>query len=222
MQIYCLAGVLSGCQVVSSQHISQTSTTIEPLLALSAVHVEAGRLHQALPLIMRAQDLAPEAIGPKLALADLLAEQGDDQEARELYDGIWRKSSKAAHHYGRFLHGLGEHASARDVLDRAEVDVLYSERYQVLLLRSEVAQRQGDFKAALADLEKAQRMNREDPTVSFQLIRLQIAQGDFAEAIALYADLEAQHVEHPMMLALGLEISALRARLAIMQPRFGS
>jgi Tfp pilus assembly protein PilF len=207
---------------MSSQNVAEAPTTVEPLLALSSLHVEAGRLHQALPLILRAQDLAPEAIGPKLALADLLAEQGDNQEARTLYEGIWRKSSKAAHHYGRFLDALGDHALARNALDRAEVDVLYPERYHVLLLRSEIAQSQGDFAAALADLEKARRMNGEDPAVTLQLIRLQIARGDYADAIALFADLEARRIEHPLVPAVGLEISALKARLAIMQPRFGS
>jgi len=207
--------------MVSGQAQREAATAIAPLLELAVVHREAGRLSQALPLIVRATELAPHAVEPKLALADLLAVQGDDQEAAAQYQSIWKKSSRAAHHYGEFILARGDAELAREVLDRAADDVLYAARVDVLLLRAEAAHRLGDWPAAEVDLQKVSRMHDSIP-VTLQMIRVQIARGRYAEALALYATVEEEHPTHPMLEVVGPEIRALRARLAILKPRFGS
>lgn len=212
--------LLSGCQILASQ--SSESASVDPLLELAAVHAEAGRLTHALPLIVRARELAPSALEPKVALADLLAAQGDDVEARALYQQVWQQSSTAAHHFGRFLLARGEIAEARAVLQRALADVLYPGRFDVLVLRAEAARQAGDYQAALDDLVKADRMHRGQAEVAIARIRLHIARAEYADALALYTEFTANNQDHPEGAVVAREVADLRKKLAILQPRFGS
>lgn len=212
--------VLSGCQLLALQ--ATESASVDPLLELAAVHAEAGRLTHALPLIVRARELAPGAVEPKVALADLLAAQGDDVEARALYLQVWRQSATAAHHFGSFLLTRGEIAQARAVLQSALADVLYPGRFDVLVLRAEAARQAGDYQAALADLAKADRMHRGQAEVAIARIRLHLAQAKYTDALALYRELAHNAQDHPELEVIAREVADLRQKLEILRPRFGS
>jgi tetratricopeptide (TPR) repeat protein len=162
---------------------AETLETPEAWYALANLRRDADRPELAQEAIERALELTPgnpEEL--RFVLADLLAEQGELEEAErlagELTEPAYRDIAR-----GRILLERGESAEALAALGSGIQ--AWPNNAGARLLAAEAALDLGDTERAMIELREATRLGREDNNAALLLGRLYLARGDFESANAL-------------------------------------
>ena len=180
--------------------------------ALANLQRKAGKPELAQVAIERALELAPgnpEEL--RFVLADLLAEQGELEEAErlagELTEPAYRDIAR-----GRILLERGESVEALAALGSGIQ--LWPNNAGARLLAAEAALDLGDTERAMIELREATRLGREDNDAALLLGRLYLARGDFESANTLLRrHVEARGFTGPEAHLLLASVAAQRGRL---------
>jgi len=152
--------------------------------ALAVLRRKSGDPDGAREAIERARGLAGGGESEELRffLADLLAEQGELDEAERIANGLVEPSYRDIAR-GRILLERGESAEALEALESGLQ--VWPNNPGARMLAAEAALDLGDTSRAMIDLREATRLAPEDNDAALLLGRLYLAQGNFASATSL-------------------------------------
>ncbi len=184
-----LTGKVDESMKLVSALVADPSLSDSEMLDLASTLRKAGKLEEVIELLKRVAAAHPEESRLPLQLAGVQVDAGKNDEAIKTLQGLLAKKPDeflAVAMLGGLYTDAGRFKEAHDVYDRASASVPKERAMEFLLLRAELARREGKSEDAIKLLEEAMGNDGKVPDVAVQvLIELYASTGAFDRAHAL-------------------------------------
>jgi len=212
--------LLSGCQIFPTS-TSDDFSRVRLFLDLADAHIARGDLTRALPLVIRAESIAPDVESVQLKRAQILVRQGDLMHAARLYERLDEHSPAVSLAYAKFLKDSGEPDQALDMITVACESVDFVNRYEALKIRASLLIDAGQFDGAASDLSKLAKMKIGNSEIQLLHIQVELKRGFIEQAALLYQALPSTQKMMPEVRRVEKEFQRIRDQLKIVGRDFG-
>jgi len=213
--------LLTGCQIFPTPADDTISQRVHPLLQLADAHIGRGDLTAALPLIIQAEQIAPAATIVALKRAEILARQGDQDEAQHIFGRLDRQEPEVSHAYARFLHEIGQPTRALEALAVACAAIDYPHRFEALQLRTQLLIASHRFLEEGHDLDQLSRMRTGDSSIQLVRVQMLLKSGQVREALEVYQAISRPAKIGKLAQEIERDFRQLAKRLKIVGRDFG-
>ena len=208
------ASLLAGCVLFGETHPMATSKGRDEARAayvqLGLGYLQQGLSEQAKAPLTKALELNANDADANAALA--LVFQAEMEP--ELAEGYFRKALAARpdeprilNNYGSFLFEQKRYPDAYQYFERAAADTLYSERSRIFENLGVTASVMGQRDVARQQLEKALRLNRQQPRALLEMAELSFEDRQYVPARDYYDRFSLLSAQNARSLLLGLKLA---------------